>query len=302
MQPQPQKTMKLAIMQGRLLPKRDGRFQCFPRDAWSEEIRLAGEVQLDGIEWIYDGYSVGGNPLETDDGVKAMREQAVGARIAVSSLCADYFMDFPLVRCDETQWCERVSRLCWLIGRCATVGIRRIVIPFVDISRIETPQDEDRVVDSVCKGLPVAEAQGVELHLETALPPDKFATLLSRMEHPLVKVNYDSGNSASLGFASRDEFEAYGARIGSVHIKDRLRNGGTVPLGTGSVDFASLRECLLGIRHSGEFVLQVARGQEGKELDWARQNRKFVTDWWMGDSQPAATSVRNQLCQPNCPS
>ena len=38
----------------------------------------------------------------------------------------------------------------------------------------------------------------------------------------MIKVNYDSGNSASLGYDPTDEFAAYGERVGSVHIKDRV--------------------------------------------------------------------------------
>jgi sugar phosphate isomerase/epimerase len=38
-----------------------------------------------------------------------------------------------------------------------------------------------------------------------------------------------------------EEFAAYGERVGSFHIKDRVRGGKTVPLGQGDTDFASLR-------------------------------------------------------------
>ena len=60
----------------------------------------------------------------------------------------------------------------------------------------------------------------------------------------MVKVNYDTGNSSGLGFIAKDEFAAYGDRIGSIHIKDRLRkpDGGvaTKPLGEGSADFEDI--------------------------------------------------------------
>ena len=41
----------------------------------------------------------------------------------------------------------------------------------------------------------------IELHLETSLAPAEFVKLLDRMPHPKLKVNYDSGNSSSLGYA-----------------------------------------------------------------------------------------------------
>jgi hexulose-6-phosphate isomerase len=116
----------------------------------------------------------------------------------------------------------------------------------------------------------------VELHLETSLAPEPFADLLARLPHPSVKVNYDSGNSASLGYRPREEFGAYGARVGSVHIKDRLLGGSTVPLGSGDADFAALFRCLDDVAYQGDFVLQVARGVGGDEVAWARHNRGFL--------------------------
>ncbi len=92
----------------------------------------------------------------------------------------------------------------------------------------------------------------------------------------MIWVNYDSGNSASLGYRPEDEFAAYGARVGSVHIKDRVRGGGTVPLGTGDTDFLSLFACLRDLGYGGDYVMQAARGTAGDELAWARRNLAFV--------------------------
>ena len=92
----------------------------------------------------------------------------------------------------------------------------------------------------------------------------------------MLKVNYDSGNSASLGYSPAEEFAAYGERVGSVHVKDRILGGSTVPLGTGNADFEVLSRCLNEIGYAGDFILQVARGTTGQEVDWALQNRDFV--------------------------
>jgi hexulose-6-phosphate isomerase len=116
----------------------------------------------------------------------------------------------------------------------------------------------------------------IEFHLETSLAPSRFAELLSKLPDPRLKVNYDSGNSASLGYAPHEEFSAYGERVGSVHIKDRLLGASTVPLGTGDADFPALAEGLRKVAYKGDFILQVARGTAGDEVAWARQNRAFV--------------------------
>jgi hexulose-6-phosphate isomerase len=150
------------------------------------------------------------------------------------------------------------------------------VLPFVDESSIRTPEEEAAVAEVMRQALPAAEHAGVELHLETDLDPEAFRHFLSLVPHPLVKVNYDSGNSASLGYRPSEEFAAYGERIGSVHIKDRVRAGSTVPLGAGDADFDALFAGLRSLGYSGDFVLQVARGPEGEEIEWARRNRAFV--------------------------
>ena len=133
-------------MEGRLLPPTPGKFQCFPREHWDKEFAFAREVPLDGIEWIYDFHGVGANPLETDEGVARMIELGMHYSVAVRSLCADYFMDLPFVRVAEELCVERRERLRWLISRCAELEIGRLVLPFVDASRIEVPAEADAVV------------------------------------------------------------------------------------------------------------------------------------------------------------
>jgi L-ribulose-5-phosphate 3-epimerase len=268
--------MAIAIMQGRLVPPTDGRIQCFPRDRWRDEFALAAAAGLDAIEWIHDVHGADVNPIATDHGMAEIRGLATQSQVQVRSLCADYFMDKPLLRAGERDIEERTETLVWLLGRCGMLGVSRVVLPFVDASRIDSDAELGDVVAALEHVLPVLEETGVELHLETSLSPDRFADMLARLPHPMVKVNYDSGNSSSLGYRPADEFAAYGARVGSVHIKDRVYGGGTVPLESGDADFTALFGCLEEAAYQGDFVLQVARGQPGDEVAWARENRGFV--------------------------
>jgi hexulose-6-phosphate isomerase len=268
--------MRIAIMQGRLLPPTDGRFQCFPREGWRDEFALAADAGLDGIEWIYDLHGADVNPIATDDGVALMKALSTQSGVVVRSLCADYFMDMPLLRVEPHEIKRRTETLDWLLHRCAILGVGRVVLPFVDASRIDSDAELDHVVRLLEGMIPVLEETGVELHLETSLSPSRFALLLARLPHPMLKVNYDSGNSASLGYDPADEFAAYGGRVGSVHIKDRVHGGGTVPLGRGDTNFGALFQCLSALGYSGDYVLQVARGTDFDEVPWARKNREYV--------------------------
>jgi L-ribulose-5-phosphate 3-epimerase len=266
--------VRIGVMQGRLLPPIEGRHQSFPSQQWRTEFPLAAEASVDAIEWIYDAISGGENPIGTDSGVTEIRQLSEKYNIAVVSLCADYFMAHPLAKAVAAEQEGRINKLLWLLDRCKLAGIRRVVLPFLDNSRIESDAEEVRVVQVMRRALAYAEKAGVELDFETSLDPQRLPALLAKL--PQLKVNYDSGNSASLGYNVREEIAAYGDRVGGVHIKDRIRAGGTVPLGTGNAEIPVLLSQLHKIGYQGDFVMEAARGEAGKELAWVRHNREFV--------------------------
>ena len=41
-------------MQGRLLPKYKRRYQAFPKNSWKDEFKIAKQLELDLIEFIFD--------------------------------------------------------------------------------------------------------------------------------------------------------------------------------------------------------------------------------------------------------
>jgi L-ribulose-5-phosphate 3-epimerase len=266
----------IGIMQGRLVPPTDNRIQCFPRQNWADEYELGAKAGINSIEWIYDFYGADVNPIATDAGIAQMKALTRKTGIQVLSICADYFMERPLVRASTGELAERLAMIDWLLGRGHLLGVNRMVVPFVDASRIDTDAEFEGVIETLQRILPMAEKTRIELHLETSLPPARFASLLEGLPHPLVKANYDSGNSSSLGYKPRDEFAAYGKRVGSVHIKDRILGGATVAPGMGDADFPELADSLKMIGYSGDFILQVARATPGDEVNWIRQNREFV--------------------------
>jgi L-ribulose-5-phosphate 3-epimerase len=110
--------------------------------------------------------------------------------------------------------------------------------------------------------LPDAEEKAVGILLETDLPPLEFRSLIDRWSHPLVGANFDAGNSASLGYEPREEIATLGDIIKNVHIKDRLRGGTTVPLGTGAAKFDDVFESLGRIGYDGALILQTARDED----------------------------------------
>jgi len=277
----------IGIMQGRLVPPVDNTIYHFPRDTWTEEFELAAQANLDCIEWIYDLFGADVNPFSTGDGIKQIKLLSKQHHIKILSLCANCFMEKPLVRASTPELEERLGLMFWLLHRCQLMGINRIVLPFLDASKIDTDAEFESVIAVLKHVLKMAQETGVAIHLETSLVPSRFAELLAKLPSPMIKVNYDSGNSASLGYDPKDEFAAYGMRIGSMHIKDRIRAGGTVPLGTGDANFKVLSDHLKAIGYKGDFILEAARGTSGEEVLWAKRNREFILTHLYGQSGPA---------------
>lgn len=268
----------IGIMQGRLVPKEEGRFQSFPAKRWRDEFGFARDAGIDCIEWIYEEPNEAANPMRTDEGQDELKQLAGKTGVSVRSICADYYMTKCLVRPDATANEDALAHLSWLIGRARRMGITYIVLPFVDSSSLTTQAQRDALPDILAGVLEEARLANVELHLETDLPPQAFAALLKRAGHSHLKANYDIGNSASLGFDQGEELTLLGPWLGSVHVKDRVKGGSTVPLGTGNADFPT---CFQKIRDAGFarwFILQAARGEEGDEIAWTAKNRRFVEE------------------------
>ena len=269
-------TPYIAVMQGRLSPPENGLHQSFPQGNWRNEFALAAQAGLSGIEWLFDVYVDEANPIASAHGVDEIRELSERAGVSVHSLCADYFKDRPFLRTTNADKAEKTQKLNWLLSRCNAAGIRRIVLPFLDQSRIESEDDFIEAVSVLRTVLPAAEEHNVEIHLETSLAPQRLKLLLEECSHQFLRVTYDSGNSCSLGYLIHEEFAAYGDRVGSVHVKDRKRGAGTVPLGTGDTDLPAFFRTLAARCYGGEYVMEIARSEPGQELRWITKHRAWV--------------------------
>jgi L-ribulose-5-phosphate 3-epimerase len=272
------------IMQGRLSPPEGGHFQSFPRHCWRQELSRAREAGLSYIEWIYDEYGASVNPIASEEGIAELSALKQESGVQTPAICGDWLMDYPLVRCSEKQRALRERVLHDLLRWGKKIGASRVVLPFVDASSVRTEQEKGVVLGVLQRALPVSEEVGVEMHLEADFSPTDFASFLARIPHPSVKVNYDTGNSSGLGYIASEEFAAYGNRIGSIHIKDRLRlldgKVATKALGEGSADFDDVFTSIRKIGYSGGFTLQVARGVDGDEVTWTKQQLAFLRRYW----------------------
>ena len=271
------------IMQGRLLPKFKNRYQAHPLGYWKEEFTIAKEMGLSYIEFILDYNDYQENPLMSDLCIKEIAEIIENTGIGVRSICADIFMEAPLH--SDNNFISNTSKeiLLKLIKNSAKLGITDIIIPCVDQSTLKGEVDQKRLIENLTEPINLANKRKINLALETDLAPIPFLNLLNKLDAGVVKVNYDIGNSASLGFDIFEEFRLYGNRISDIHIKDRLLGGGSVVLGTGNANFKSFFEVFSNIDFKGPIVMQVYRDEEGieifkKQFDWFKLKIKNEYD------------------------
>jgi len=212
---------RLGIIQGRLSPAIDGQIQAFPLEQWRAEFLLCKELGLSCIEWIFEDNNIDANPLYSDSGIDEMMKLSKQHNVRINSVLADYFMVNKLFGDNVEEVNKSVETLNFLISQCKKCNIPVIEIPLVDNSALKTEADKKEIVNNLRGPLEYADKCGIGISLETSLEPKEFRELILSFKPFDVKVNYDMGNSASLGYDSKEEITLLGEFIINVHIKDR---------------------------------------------------------------------------------
>jgi len=271
----------IGVMQGRLLPKYKGRYQAHPIGYWQEEFLLAKELGLGCIEFILDYNDAHINPLLTPEGRKEILALSSQTGVRVLSICADYFMEAPLHSKNAQVVKKSIDVLSQLLAAAAELKVSDIVIPCVDHSSIRDESKRQRFQEKLSEIIPKAEESGVNLALETDLNPSHFGALLANFMSDRITVNYDTGNSAALGYDAVEELKSYGGRVSDIHIKDRTLSGGPVILGAGDWNYDLFFKELKKIGFKGHFIMQAYRDDEGlevfkKQLGWLKEKITYL--------------------------
>lgn len=257
---------QLGIMQGRLSPRSDGRYQSHPVLHWQSEFFIAQTLRLQLVEFILDTWSLEYNPLLSEEGIAEIKHITQRSGVEVNSICADVFMDCTFARSPHNHDAgtanpeQAISLLEQCIHAAVELNIRDIVIPCVDRSSLPCIGSQTQFIERIAPLCERANNVGVRVNIESDWAPDMFAAVLDAIGRDRVWVNYDTGNSSSLGYDPREEFAAYGANISDFHIKDRLKGGASVELGTGDADFDFILRWLQTEQFEGQLIFQAARG------------------------------------------
>jgi hexulose-6-phosphate isomerase len=254
-------TTQIGIMQGRLSPRIDGKIQAYPAKTWQREFQIAKEIGYSSIEWIIEKpFEV--NALMSKSGIQEINQVITDTGVKIDYVCADVFMQQPLVRMSQQTREENKKYLTNILLNAKEVGAIGVEIPFVDSSSIKNENEKIELILCMQDAFGLAKEIELKVSLETDLNPTSFKDLLERINLEHVHANYDIGNSASLGFNPIEEIKAFGNRILNVHVKDRILGGATVPLGAGNSDIKLVFQKLNEIGYSGGITMQAARGED----------------------------------------
>jgi hexulose-6-phosphate isomerase len=266
-------TNEIGIMQGRLSPRIDGKIQAYPATTWQKEFEIAQEIGYAAIEWIVEK-PVETNALMTDSGKGEIKKVIASTGVRIDYVCADIFMQQPLVRMTEEMKSQNKGYLLEILKNAKEVGAIGVEIPFVDNSSIKNDKEKQEFIDAMQDAFKLAKDLDIKISLETDLSPIAFKELLEQIDLDFIQANYDIGNSASLGFDPEEELNAYGQRILNVHVKDRKLGGTTVPLGTGNAKIDLVIQKLKEFGYSGGLTMQAARGEN--DVETAKEQLNYV--------------------------
>jgi hexulose-6-phosphate isomerase len=266
-------------MQGRLSPQIDGKIQAFPWSHWEAEFSVARKAGFQLMEWTLDADRLYQNPLMLPDGQARIRELVTWSGVRVNSLTGDCFMQEPFWKAPSRRRGQLLTDLAAVLDACSTVGVSFVVIPLVDNGRLEDDAQRESLLDGLLPQVPELSRRGMAILFESDFATEQLTGLMSRFPDDAFGINYDIGNSASLGFDVQQDLRGYGGRVRNVHVKDRLLGGTTVPLGTGAADFPRVFRELARVGYRGDFILQTAREPDGRHLEALVRYREMVRGW-----------------------
>jgi len=271
--------MKVGYMQGRLSPLVDGKIQAFPWDHWQSEFPLAQKLRIDAMEWTLDQEDLYKNPLMSDAGQKEIQSLCEKHDVYIPSLTGDCFMHAPYWKHNGERRRSLQNDLKNIIQSCSNLGIKFIVMPLVDAGSVESDKQEKILLNHLEEITPFMKTCNVQIVFESDLEPQPLKEFIAKLPEDSFGINYDSGNSAALGYNPTEEFSAYGNRVLNVHIKDRLLGANTVALGTGNTDFDAVFKGLASIDYKGNLILQTARASDDNHEGVLDQYSKMVRGW-----------------------
>ena len=267
---------KIGFMQGRLSDFDGERIQFFPAANWQNEILIAGRLGFKLMEWTLDSEGLAENPLMTERGRMEISKLCDDSELVIESVTGDCFMQRPFWKFTGPEREVELFRLKEVIHSCYLASIKILVIPLVDNGSVASESEKTSLINGLFSLCSVLRQTGVRIAFESDYDPPALRDMINVLDPMLFGINYDIGNSASLGFDPELEFAKIGDRIINVHIKDRVLGGGSVSLGAGNANFDLVFKLLQEFSYSGNLILQTARCPAQNHAEALLRSQDFV--------------------------
>ena len=275
----------LGIMHGRLSKPLTGKIQEFPVNTWRNEFKLANSLGLQAIEWTLDFANFRLNPIFNPEEQYIIEDLQKLYSVQVPSITLDCFVEAPFYKQNAfTGIKSEIQDLRWVIENLQNTEVKILVLPIVAESG---KFNEVHLVDLIKCLNQVDELlsqTNKQIAIECEFDIESMDELLSELNPDNFGINFDMGNSASLGHDPEEELKVCGDRIFNIHIKDRLLGGPTVKLGTGHVNFKRIAKLLCGQEYAGNMILQAARDPAKNEPELIATYLDFCNQYnWVKD-------------------
>jgi L-ribulose-5-phosphate 3-epimerase len=271
--------MKIGFMQGRLCDCVDGKIQAFPMSEWETEFPQAEKLGLTLMEWTLDYDNLYQNPLLSNSGRKKILQLCKAHSISIQSLTGDCFMQRPFYYAESVERDRLLYDLASIIEAARQIDIQYIVFPLVDYGSLTSVKAENLLINGLLPFSNVLTSAGMKILFESDYSPCDLMNLMKKFPADAFGINYDIGNSAAMGYDPVNEITLYGKLINNVHVKDRVLNGATVPLGSGNADFPKVFSLLNKVPYCGNYILQTARADDGDHSGVIFRYSKMIRKW-----------------------
>ena len=256
----------IAFVQGRLVDLVKGKIQAFPRDNWEVELDKASENNIRYIELTVDLCNIWENPIASILGQDYLKKKLLASNIKPLACTADFIMHNPPWKGGENNYDQMRFVTEEIINGLGNINCGILVLPFVDDSSLND-SNKKKAIDFLLSLSEILETKKVRVAIESDFKPHALKSFIDNLPDNLFGINYDIGNSASLGFDHNEEFAMYFNRIIHIHVKDRVLNGTTVPLGDGNADLSGCFKNIKDYGYAGDFSMQTSRDPSGNHVE-----------------------------------
>ncbi|GHF24339.1 sugar phosphate isomerase/epimerase family protein [Streptomyces fumanus] len=215
----------------------------------AEAVRLAARAGADGVQLDLGGPGRGA-PLDGPAATEAVREAVAATGVELLALTANTLNDIGLTAAPGSADAAHARAvLVRLLDTARLLGVAQVFVPSFRRSAIDTPADLARTAAVLGWAAREAEARGLLLASENALPADRALELVDRVGSPAFRLLLDTYNLRAAGLDAARWTEATGLHLADqVHLKDGVDGRPGPPLGAGD---GRLEEVLAAYARTG---------------------------------------------------